>query len=212
VLPPVGTSIPAPQPVGQISPPNVVTSTASAPAPTEGVDKDMDTLTDVEERLFGTDAQAADTDQDGFADGAEVLNLFDPVSKGQSLTKNLRITPVQWNGWSMLVPKSWNIATAGEEPSFGLIATESSAQFTLQARANATRQTLSQWIGAAGNQMKTLKTKNGLDALQSADGLITYLAVGDTVLVVQYDLQKDASYEYRMSYALIVQSLRAAQR
>lgn len=42
-------------------------------------DSDQDGLTNEEERLYGTDPQKADTDNDGYSDGAEVRSGYDPL-------------------------------------------------------------------------------------------------------------------------------------
>jgi hypothetical protein len=46
-----------------------------------GVDKDGDFLTDDREKTIGTDIDNSDTDGDGFLDGIEVDNGFDPLKK-----------------------------------------------------------------------------------------------------------------------------------
>ena len=45
---------------------------------TDSVDLDADSLTDAEEEIFGTDSGAWDTDNDGYYDGQEVVNLYNP--------------------------------------------------------------------------------------------------------------------------------------
>ena len=48
---------------------------------TRGADSDKDFLTDVREVELGTDPNNKDTDGDGYVDGDEVLNGFDPLKK-----------------------------------------------------------------------------------------------------------------------------------
>lgn len=54
------------------------------------LDSDQDGLTDEEERVFGTDPLNADTDGDGYSDGAEVKSGYNPLQKapGDKLTEN----------------------------------------------------------------------------------------------------------------------------
>ncbi len=52
-----------------------------------GQDSDNDGLTDSEEVLLGTSTLTPDSDGDGYLDGAELLNLYDPASIGK-LTAN----------------------------------------------------------------------------------------------------------------------------
>ncbi len=46
-----------------------------------GVDTDGDLLTDDREKMLGTNPKIKDTDGDGFSDGAEVANGYDPLKK-----------------------------------------------------------------------------------------------------------------------------------
>lgn len=47
-------------------------------------DIDRDGLTDLEEEAYGTKADVADTDGDGYADGLETRNLYDPAKKADA--------------------------------------------------------------------------------------------------------------------------------
>lgn len=199
--PPTGISIPLPGEAVSESSPVVA-------APTEGADGDADKLTDVEETLYSTDARIADSDGDGYADGAELIGFFNPAAKGESITKNAGIVPVQWNGWSTLLPKTWNVVSDAQDSSMGAISTGSLTRFSVQTRANASRQSLAAWIGSDAAGMRSFTTKNGLLAMQSSDGLTTYLAADDIILVVVYNLNGDLSYEYRMTYEMLVNAFR----
>lgn len=43
------------------------------------IDSDQDGLSDQEEKLYGTNPQSADTDGDGYSDGAEIKSGYDPL-------------------------------------------------------------------------------------------------------------------------------------
>lgn len=49
---------------------------------TSDMDEDQDGLTNQEEDKYGTDKNNPDTDGDGFSDGEEVINGFNPLSEG----------------------------------------------------------------------------------------------------------------------------------
>lgn len=76
---PVATAIPTPT----VAP----TATPIAEPVGGGVDDvedpDGDTLTNAEERFYGTDAQNVDTDGDGYKDGEEVRNGYNPLGEGK---------------------------------------------------------------------------------------------------------------------------------
>lgn len=229
-VPPTGANVPVP---GEITPstssevnpsagavssttatgtgeaPVVPPPTAVAVPATEGVDTDADSLTDVEEPYYQADMAKADTNGNGYNDGIEVMNLYSPLTSGKKLADEPFMQKAAWNGWSFILPKPWTVAADPNDAAVGIVTTGGATRFTLESKSNPERLPLAAWIGAGtpASQMKSFKTKSGLDALQTADGLTTYLAAGDTVLVVTYDLNGDPSYNFRTSYAMVVNAL-----
>lgn len=59
-----------------------------ATAADDAADTDGDTLTNAEEALYGTDPQKEDTDGDGYKDGDEVRNGYNPLGSGKLDTDN----------------------------------------------------------------------------------------------------------------------------
>lgn len=55
------------------------------------VDSDKDGLDDYLEEMFGTDPDKADTDGDGFTDGQEVAQGFNPLGKGKMSAAQLKL-------------------------------------------------------------------------------------------------------------------------
>ncbi|MFH1192008.1 MAG: hypothetical protein V1655_00880 [bacterium] len=96
----------------------VATSTEEiiATSTPQNLDSDKDGLSDKEEVLLGTDKVLPDTDGDGYLDGLEVSNLYDPkilspakITDGGDIIKFYNETR-----YSLLYPKSWE-ATVSEE-------------------------------------------------------------------------------------------------
>lgn len=58
-------------------------ATASPVVGADSEDPDNDGLNNAEERLYGTDPNNADTDKDGFPDGEEVKNGYNPLGAGK---------------------------------------------------------------------------------------------------------------------------------
>ena len=54
--------------------------------PMSGIDTDKDGISDVMEKLFGTDPNKADTDHDGYSDKAEILSGYNPLGSGKVTT------------------------------------------------------------------------------------------------------------------------------
>jgi hypothetical protein len=78
-------------------------------------DEDGDGLSLAEENIFGADPKESDTDEDGFRDGSEVMNLYDPAQAKVSLIENDNIEKYtnQDFGYSLLYPAEWDVKEVG---------------------------------------------------------------------------------------------------
>jgi hypothetical protein len=91
-----------------------VIQTEVLPAP----DADEDGLSDEEEDLFGTHIRIPDTDGDGYIDGAEVMNLYDPKTRGGKRLSDSSFVGVYKSkvySFEYLYPKKWNIASDSDK-------------------------------------------------------------------------------------------------
>lgn len=87
---------------------NTNTNTNENP-PSIVVDTDQDALMDLEEQTYKTDVQLADTDKDGYKDGDEVRNLYDPLATNQKLIDSglvIRYTNDLY-GYEVFSPRGW---------------------------------------------------------------------------------------------------------
>lgn len=171
----------------------------------EGQDTDADGLTDIEEQIYATDILIADSDGDGYSDGAELVSVFSPRLKAKALVTDNTIRQESWNSWFFLLPKAWEVGPIAN--GFALSAAGLS-RISLEVQRNTDRLSLSAWLGATQTQdMTSFKTKNGLDAMRTADGLLTYIAFDDIVLVVTYHTNEEPTMEYRATYTMFINSL-----
>jgi len=208
-LPPAGSNIPLPEPATTETSAETVTETPAevppvvAVMPTEGLDSDSDGLTDVEEVLLGTNPQVVDTDGDGFNDGSETVNLYSPVAASQPLNADAHFSAAVWEAktplnsytWTFLRPQAWLLN--GESVMQAILSTDTSARFVFS-------------LATSGDIPPNVpfKTKSGLDAVRTSDGLTTYVYSGDTVIAVTYDLNGATTYDYRTLYDAIINSLK----
>jgi len=95
-------------------------STLSFPAIflSDSPDADVDGLTDAEEEIFGTDSGVWDTDSDGYYDGQELLNLYNP--KGTSPVKLVDSGFVKEyvnprSGYRLYYPSAWEVGTVEDD-------------------------------------------------------------------------------------------------
>jgi hypothetical protein len=84
---------------------NITTTTATQIT----VDTDSDGLTDLEESTYQTDKQVADSDKDGYKDGDELKNLYDPLASNQKLIDSGLVIRYanDLSGYAIFSPKPW---------------------------------------------------------------------------------------------------------
>ncbi len=224
-VPPTGANIPAPNntqtPAATASEAAAPTTdqapaAVAAPAPAtiaEGKDSDSDMLTDAEEALLGTNPNLKDTNGNGYDDGTEVMNLYDPLHKGAPLSGNAGIKAAAWDKYNFLLPVDWSLTTDPVQSGAAVVQTGTSAKITLLLRPNPSGQGISSWLGLqpGDSSLKPLKLKSGNQAMQTADGLTSYVALGDSVLVVSYDAGTSPTYDFRTLYAMLLNSLQLAK-
>lgn len=228
--PPPGANIPAPQPVSQpsqsptsteASPASVVptspsvteTATTSVGTPVAGADIDQDGLTNAEEALLGTNPALADTNANGYPDGTEVNNMYDPAKKGAPLAESSRLKWLEWEGIRFLVPISWSLLTDPLRSGMAVVDTATAAKFTLQKRTDLGNLSLRGWLALPDNDtsMIALKPKAGWEAMQTADGLTTYVAVNGTIIIMAYEPNGAPAYEFRSLFRLMADSLQTVK-
>lgn len=88
----------------------VATSTA------QNLDSDKDGLSDKEEALFLTDKLLQDTDGDGYLDGLEVVNVYDPfiVTPAKLTDGGDAVKSYNETRYSLLYPKLWKVSVSAE--------------------------------------------------------------------------------------------------
>ncbi len=206
--PPANLNIPPPVPIT----PGVSSATETSREnlqPTEGKDADADGLTDAEEILYGTDQTKKDTDDDGFMDGSEVMSLYSPTAKSWPLSAEQSMQKQTWKNWNFMIPGVWSLTEDPVFPERLIITTDESARIKVEAETLPPDSTLEQWAPANFQPYKSFSTKNGVQVLQPQSSLnVYYAALGDSILIVTYDLNGDLSFEYRTSLMMFINSLK----
>ncbi|OGF18587.1 hypothetical protein A3G56_02860 [Candidatus Falkowbacteria bacterium RIFCSPLOWO2_12_FULL_45_10] len=192
---------------------------AETPPLSAGVDIDNDGLTDVEETaVFTTSVNGQDTDGDGYADGSEVLNLYNPAGAGKLEDSGLvtEFTNNQY-GYSLLYPQVWQIEDklAGESVFF-FSGVDGSIQ--ILAQDNLSRKDIKSWYADLVNSspaailQPVLTTPNGLELIYSPDNLTAYLTVsggGSKVFVVTYSPEKSGLIQFKTVLEMMIKSFQA---
>lgn len=92
------------------------------------LDSDQDSLTDVEELIYGTDRLKADSDDDGYNDGSEIANLYNPLVAGSARLYDSDLVKTHVNNYyhyNLLYPATWQV----KETSGSVIFQDTSGEF-----------------------------------------------------------------------------------
>lgn len=213
------TSVVLPQPSSQTSEETLPTETTqpagevASPfqkAVTPGVDTDSDGLTDVEEeKVYGTDSHLPDTDGDGFLDGNEVFNRYDPnsVKPGATLLSSNVIQVLDTYSFRISYPFKW-IANPTQANNY-IISVGSGEKITLELIKKDEAQVLSSWYVLTKQESAPTETKNknGISLIISRDQLTSYVDLGSYVLVVIYDTGTVGTIDYLQTIKMITNTI-----
>ncbi|MBP9802285.1 hypothetical protein KBC40_01700 [Patescibacteria group bacterium] len=185
------------------------------PPLTNNIDADQDSLTREEEALFGSNINDSDTDNDGYTDGMEVLNLYNPVVSGAALANSGLVTIFTDNlsKYRFLYPTSWVTDNTASLVSV-LPDSELGDNFTVKVSPNSKASTLTAWA-ADGSSHPVLNSPSSLTlgkakipALkQEIDGDIVLVAVTDAYqLVITYDVNAQAERYFETVFNMMLNS------
>lgn len=208
------TVVTTPLPVATTPTPTTPKPTVTTPVvPTQSKDSDSDGLTDIEERMYGTDYRNPDSDGDTFLDGNEVFHRYDPNGLSPSTlldTGAVKLFSDTTLPFTVFYPTSWksSIATATSTVTFK---TPNLASVTVTWGTKDADLTVEDWVlkNVKGADITTLKasyTKEGYYTLRSKDDLVAYLDLGTTVYTMTYDLSTSTEISYIQTFAMMVNS------
>ncbi len=184
------------------------------PLPPAGLDTDSDGITDLEEMLFGTDARNPDTDSDGFLDGNEVFNLYNPNGRAPAkLMDSGYVRTVSGNiGWQMTIPKDWNLTIDSPDGSQASIASTQGEAFAITVEDYDNNQNIIDWYMAQYPDVDkamilSYKSKGGYEGIIGADLLTTYIPWNGKIFIFTYQMNKQSFINFRTVYSMMLNSL-----
>ena len=181
--------------------------------PPGGLDSDSDGLTDQEELIYTTNPQGKDSDGDRFLDGNEVFHLYNPAATapGKLIESGLVRSLSSSSGWVMYVPANWTSEPDAADASRVVLQTGKGEQIIASVETNTSRQDLAPWVAARINQpveaLGEFTTKGGLRGVYSPDRMQAWLAWGDAVFHLTYDLQSQPFVNFRTTLEMMLNSL-----
>jgi hypothetical protein len=177
-------------------------------------DRDADALTDAEEELLGADKESTDSDGDGYSDGQELGNLYNPAGKNKLVDnptmKSYRNPELKF---SMLVSSKWLVdfqqANGGGTVTF----TSANGQlFSVTAVANTGKENIESYYqrltGDAKVEVSQRLSNDNWEGVSTKDGLSVYLTdkQRQTIYSLSYNPGTSRSLDYIHLFEVVKKS------
>lgn len=199
---------------GLTAPPPDETPLSQTQPPPATADKDQDGLTDIEEKIFSTDDSKPDSDTDGYLDGREVGNGYDPAQPGEAkLADSAALT--RYNNtkffYNLLYPKNWVARAVDAEESEVMLKGEETGEFIeVLVVDNPDKLSAQAWYaknipGLTPEAVPTLSSAGQTWAL-SLDGLNAYLATDRYLITLSYNIATRTDQSYPNLFKAMVKS------
>jgi hypothetical protein len=184
------------------------------------LDSDNDALTDVEETVFGTLPTNPDTDGDGYKDGIEVNNGYNPTKPGDSKLNESPFvisltTDYGVDDFQVMYPKEWqsSVIKSGKQ----LLMTVTSGEvIKISVRDNQQGMSALAWYlqdhpDVMVSQLRLIETQDGqLSGFYTVDGLAAYLTDGSKTkfYVFEYLISRQTEIRYPNIFSMIIKSVK----
>ncbi|PIQ67430.1 hypothetical protein COY25_01395 [Candidatus Uhrbacteria bacterium CG_4_10_14_0_2_um_filter_41_7] len=224
------------EPVPVVTPPPAPVPVPVVKGPEPGVDTDSDGLTDMEEKLYGTDHRNPDTDNDSFLDGNEVFHRFDPLSPAPSTLLDTGAVAIYADGqnqkFDVYYPASWRVTPrlnqAGEDVGVQFDSPGATAMkidiLAMEAGVNETDWLLKQVEALNDSQKAELNfkalsvndfskgtTKEGYTAYTSLDQRTVFVMSLTEVHKFSYELGASPTIEYFQTFQMMINSFKLTE-
>jgi len=195
-----------------------VTTTIEYPAVflTNSADMDNDSLTDIEEETIGTDSGVWDTDKDGYYDGQEVYNLYNPVGLAPMKIVDsgvvLEYVNPKWQ-YRLYYPNTWEIGVVDDEGRQVLFSSADGDYFEVDVIDKEVNDSFADWFAknATGQKFSDLSDFTNRfkeSGKKRADDLVGYFVSNNKVYVITYHSSSSGFASYRHFMQLMIQSFR----
>jgi len=179
-------------------------------------DVDSDELTDGEEEIFQTDSGAWDTDLDGYYDGQEVANLYNPTGTAPEKIIDSGLVREYVNPtWQYRVyyPATWKVDAVDSDANQVLVSTITGEYIEIYALEKSAVETFISWFAKRATGQKysdliPLKNRFQVDGVQRKDGLVGYFHRDTVVFVVIYHNGTEKRIVYPHVIRMMLQSFR----
>ncbi len=196
------------------------TNTTVVVVPPASKDTDQDSLTNEEEKIWGTKADLPDTDSDGYNDGVELLAGYDPTSATSSTRLSASalvstFTNSEYN-YALLYPKNWLAEGLTGGDGSEILITPNTLDLTGQFIAitvagNPTGFTALDWYMDTANvteaEVEVFTTFAGQAGAWSTDHTTAYLTDTDYVYAISYRYGNSDALYFPSTHEMMLKSM-----
>ncbi|EKD67804.1 MAG: hypothetical protein ACD_48C00208G0001, partial [uncultured bacterium] len=180
------------------------------------IDTDADQLTDEEESIFKTNPDVWDTDTDGYNDGLEITNLYNPggfapVRLIDSGLVSEYVSPV-WQ-YRVYYPQTWQVGTVDTEGRQVLMSTLSGDFVEVRVFDRIPSESFQNWFartieGEAFQDIQVFTNRFDVSVSLRKDGLVAYVLAPQQVMVLIYHPGITGAVPYRHVMRMMIESFR----
>ena len=175
-----------------------------------GLDSDSDGLTDIEENLYKTNSTLVDSDEDGYSDASELINLYDPSQAGVLLADNTTVTQyinTAFN-YSILYPSDWTVRALTEDKMEIIFNSKTTEFIQILILENPLGLSARNWYLNYNPDANETSLKevvlNNMIGIQTASRRYTYLAVGSNIYSIIYNIGTTNQLNYQSTYEMML--------
>ncbi|HYE59792.1 MAG TPA: hypothetical protein VEA18_01245 [Candidatus Kapabacteria bacterium] len=183
---------------------------------TDSTDLDIDSLTDIEEDLFGTDSATYDSDEDGYYDGQEVANLYNP--KGKAPVKIIDSGLVQEYvhptfQYRVYYPSGWEVAAVDSSANQVIFSAITGDYIEVRSYKKEVNETFSAWFGRVAvdqsfTDLEKFENRFSIEGYRRGDSVVAYFEKDQMVYVFLYHSAGSTIIPFRHVMNMMVQSFR----
>ncbi len=155
-----------------------------------------------------------DTDNDGFLDGHEAVNLYNPAGfqperlLDAGLVRQYQDTPQRL---SFVYPSPWSVTSADDTGKDVTVTSLTGETFTLTVIANEKNQTLENWYqelnATTGPEFSKVITKAGINGILTTDGRSAFFAHDHSIIAIRYNTSAEGPLLYPHLFEMMLVSL-----
>ncbi len=184
-------------------------------------DIDDDSLTDLEEEIFQTDSGNLDSDGDGYYDGLEVVNLYNPTGFAPvKIIESGLVKEYKNPTWQYLLyyPETWVAASVDENDNQVLLSDITGDYIEIRVIEKQTfNESFGEWFGREAQteyitDLDEITNRFENDLWRRQDGLVGYLDDVEEVYVVIYHPSEEGPVAFRHVMEMVLQSFRSGEK